>query len=180
MSGPEPIWSEKISLDDIPETGAHFDLAADEPTRAALAQAAGLRTLPRLAASFDVTRQGQDSLRVAGDVTASVGQNCVVTLEPIESDLHEIVDLVFSPPRSARPDEAGETTVGFAQDEPPETLVGGEVDLGAVATEFLLLGIDPYPRKPDASFENMVTGDPAARPFAALAALQKRKNGDKT
>ena len=28
-----------------------------------------------------------------------------------------------------------------------KSLVGGTVDLGAIATEFLILGLDPYPRK---------------------------------
>ena len=58
-------------------------------------------------------------------------------------------------------------------DEPPEPLQDGVVDLGAVATEFLLLGIDPYPRKPDAVFDAPPAGDPADKPFAALAALKK-------
>ena len=58
-------------------------------------------------------------------------------------------------------------------DEPPEALRDGVVDLGAVATEFLLLGIDPYPRKPGAVFDAPPAGDPARHPFAALAALKK-------
>ena len=49
----------------------------------------------------------------------------------------------------------------------------GVVDLGAVATEFLLLGIDPYPRKPGAVFDAPPAGDPSSHPFAALAALKK-------
>ena len=49
----------------------------------------------------------------------------------------------------------------------------GVVDLGAVATEFLLLGIDPYPRKPGAVFDAPPAGDAAGHPFAALAALKK-------
>ena len=39
--------------------------------------------------------------------------------------------------------------------------------------EFLLLGIDPYPRKQDAVFASAPAGDPAARPFAALASLKR-------
>ncbi|MND03201.1 hypothetical protein D3C83_229160 [compost metagenome] len=54
-------------------------------------------------------------------------------------------------------------------------LHGGTVDLGALAAEFLVLGIDPYPRKPGASFEAPATADdPAAHPFATLAALKKK------
>ena len=62
----------------------------------------------------------------------------------------------------------------------PRALVGGTVDLGAIATEYFLLGIDPYPRKPGAVFEPPSAGDAATKPFAALAALKKLGPGDKT
>ena len=58
-------------------------------------------------------------------------------------------------------------------EDPPEPLREGAVDLGALATEFLLLGIDPYPRKPGAVFDAPPAGDPSSHPFAALAALKK-------
>ena len=56
---------------------------------------------------------------------------------------------------------------------------GGVIDLGAVATEFLILGIDPYPRKPGAVFAAppAAPGEAAEHPFAALAALKSRKGG---
>ena len=43
-----------------------------------------------------------------------------------------------------------------------------------MATEFLLLGIDPYPRKADAVFDapKGATEDPGANPFAVLAKLK--------
>jgi hypothetical protein len=53
-------------------------------------------------------------------------------------------------------------------------MVDGTADLGAVATEFLLLGIDPYPRKPGAVFalpDEDATGD---GPFAVLAKLRNQ------
>ena len=86
-------------------------------------------------------------------------QNCVVTLEPIESEIDEAVDLVFLPEAATAPDAGGRCSAVEA-DDPPETLQDGMVDLGAVATEFLLLGIDPYPRKPGAVFD----APPARRP----------------
>ena len=64
-----------------------------------------------------------------------------------------------------------------AQSSPdePEPLIGNSVDLGALATEFLILGIDPYPRKSEATFEPpSARDDPATHPFAALAALSKK------
>ena len=38
-------WHVPVALDDVPEEGQHFDLAADAETRAAVAQMAGLRDL---------------------------------------------------------------------------------------------------------------------------------------
>jgi hypothetical protein len=48
------------------------------------------------------------------------------------------------------------------------------LDVGAIATEFLVLGIDPYPRKAGADFAPLQDGDGSAKPFAALEALKKR------
>jgi hypothetical protein len=112
-----------------------------------------------------------------------VGQTCVVTLEPIESEVSETIDLAFSPTvGAAAMPESGETVMTFSEAEPPEPLVGGSVDLGAIATEFLMLGIDSYPRKPGAVFEvpahEAEGGEGAASPFAALAALRKKGGGE--
>ena len=68
-------------------------------------------------------------------------------------------------------------TTEAGDEEPPEPLIEGKVDLGAIATEFLLLGIDPYPRKAGAEFAAVKTADDSARPFAALEALKKRLGG---
>ncbi len=165
-------WSFPVRRDDVPESGLHLDLVADEATRAAVAGVAGVRGLPRLAATFDVARQG-GGLKVTGEVVATVEQTCVVTLEPMTSDLREPIDLAFVAPRADKhADETEEELDPGAADE-PEPLVDGVADLGVAATEFLLLAIDPYPRRPGAVFEPPKTDDPAAHPFAALAALKK-------
>ncbi len=173
-----PPWSAPVAVHEVPETGRLVDLVADDNTRAAVAHAIGLRALPRLAASFDVTRHGREGLRVVGRVSATVGQTCVVTLEPIDNEIEEAVDLTFAPAAVApASDESGART-RVAADDAPEPLVGGVVDLGVVATEFLMLGIDPYPRKSGAEFAAPAAGDgDAAHPFAALAALKKGQGG---
>jgi uncharacterized metal-binding protein YceD (DUF177 family) len=179
MAASPPIWSRKVAVEDVPEAGLHIDLDADGHTRAAIAEAAGLRDLPRLEASFDLSRHGRGGLRVDGEMSATVGQTCVVSLEPIESDIRETIDLVFTPSAGATlADESGAATMQFGDAEPPEPLIGGEVDLGAIVTEFLMLGIDPYPRKEGAEFEPPARQeDPSGHPFAALAALKKAKGG---
>jgi uncharacterized metal-binding protein YceD (DUF177 family) len=176
----ERPWSVPVALSDVPETGRHFDLVADAQTRDAIARLADLTALPRLTAGFDVTLRGRHGLHVVGHVSATVGQTCVVTLEPIENEVDEAIDLVFTPgAASPSPASSGEEIEISAEDE-SEPLADDTVDLGALATEFLLLGIDPYPRKPGAVFETPAPDDDAAHPFAALAALKKgtRQDGD--
>ena len=167
-----PAWSVPVAVAAVPETGRRLDLVADDAARGAIAKAAGLAALPRLEAGFDLTRQGADGLRAVGRVSATVVQNCVVTLEPIESQIDEAVDLVFLPD-VAPPAGGGGPCRPSRPMSRPEALRDGVVDLGAVATEFLLLGIDPYPRKPGAVFDAPPAGDPVSHPFAALAALKK-------
>jgi uncharacterized metal-binding protein YceD (DUF177 family) len=161
-------WSMPVAVEEIPETGLHLTLEAPAEAREAVAREAGLRTLPKLTAVFDLERRGAD-VRVSGQVSARVGQTCGVTLEPMESDVEETVDLVFSPAAAAETE--GKTKPG---EEPPEPLVGGQIDLGAVATEFLMLGIDPYPRKEGARFNLPQSEEARSRPFAALEALKSK------
>ncbi len=177
-------WRVPVAVEDIPEAGQPYTLVADAQARAAIARTAGLRDLPRLEAEFEVTRWGVDGLHVVGRVSASVGQNCVVTLEPLENEIGEEIDLTFMP-QVAVPGEAisGEADDEGAEPAPakdnwkdPEPLVGGIVDLGALATEFLILGLDPYPRKPGAVFEPPQQSERDGGPFAALSGWAKGRD----
>jgi len=172
MSLSPPIWTMPVRLDDVPESGLSLDLAADAPIRDALAKAAGVDAMPRLSARFDVTRHGRNGLHVTGKVSATVRQTCVVTLEAMENEVEEVVDVTFVPDHERSGEPIREDELGAH--EPPDALVGGTVDLGIVTTEFLILGIDPYPRKSGVVFTPPTSEDPADHPFAALAALKDR------
>ena len=170
----EQPWNVPVAVADIPETGRRVELSPDAAIRAAVAKTADVVAVPRLEATFDLARHGHDGMRVTGRLSATVEQNCVVTLEPMQSEIEEAIDLVFAPPRPpSEGDKAEDAGEGHADIDGPEALHDGVLDLGALATEFLILGIDPYPRKPGAVFDAPPAGDPAAHPFAALAALKK-------
>ena len=177
MADPQTPWSVPIRLDEVPEEGRSFALTADAVVRAGVASVGGLDDLPRLQAQFLVRRQGR-GLRVQGSVDASVVQSCVVTLEPIMNEMHEEIDVSFQPGPIENLTHKQDGTA-FDETDTPEPLVGDSVDLGALAVEFLLLGLDPYPRKPDAVFEAPATPEPEDKPFAALAVLKEAARGKK-
>jgi uncharacterized protein len=168
-------WSVPIMTRQIPDTGLHRAIEANANERAAISALGDLRGVGEAKASFDLKPFSDGRVQVTGRVRARVTQTCVVTLEPVDNQIDEDVDLIFLPPEQIREladsiDENGEPDPG----DPPEAIERGMIDLGRVATDALFLGLDPYPRKPDAVFEPPVDGDDAdLHPFAALKALQQ-------
>jgi uncharacterized metal-binding protein YceD (DUF177 family) len=172
---PDP-WRVPIAVVQIPDTGLHRDLKADQTVCAGVADVGGLREVLSVSASLDVTPMSGGRYHVEGRVRARIGQTCVVTLDPMETDIDEPIDLIFAPPDQIPQmadlvDEAEEGNVEIP--DPPEPIENGIIDLGRLATDALYLAVDPYPRKPDAVFEPLVEApDPEDHPFAALKALK--------
>jgi uncharacterized metal-binding protein YceD (DUF177 family) len=167
---PDP-WRAPVAVAQIPETGLHRDIEANQAIRSAIADVGDLREVLSAQASFDVTPKSGGRFHVSGHVRARVGQTCVVTLDPMESDIDEAIDLIFAPPEQI-PQMAA--LVDEAEHSDGETPIeNGIIDLGRLATDALYLAVDPYPRKPDAVFEPLVEAvDPEDHPFAALKALK--------
>jgi uncharacterized metal-binding protein YceD (DUF177 family) len=172
---PDP-WRVPVAVAQIPDTGLHREIEADRTMRDAVADVGGLREVLSAKASFDVTPLSGGRFHVSGHVRARIGQTCVVTLDPMESEIDEAIDLIFAPPEqipqmAALVDES-EHSDGETPD-PPEPIENGMIDLGRLATDALYLAVDPYPRKPDAVFKPLVeAADPEDHPFAALKALK--------
>jgi hypothetical protein len=148
-------------------------LVAEEGERQAIAKAYGCLAVDALSADLKIIRRGDD-LRVTGELRADVVQPCVVTLEPVPAKIREKVAFSFAPPapprRDARDEEAEE--IAYEGEDPPEPLVDGEADFGAILLQFLALALDPYPRK--AGVELAAAPDEEkTHPFAALNGLRR-------
>ena len=113
---------------------------------------------------------------VAGHVRARIGQTCVVTLEEMETDIDEPIDLTFGhlpeqiPQMAALVDEAGKATI----DPRSARADRARSDRSRpVATDALYLAGPSISAKPGAVFEPVVeAADPEDHPFAALKALK--------
>src|ERR1051325_3239689 len=156
MTDRENPWSVPVVVAQIPETGLHRDIVANAAERRILAEIAGLRELTSADASLDLAPMRGGRVHVTGRVRGRVGQTCVVTLEPVENDIDEAVDLIFAPPEQIPTlahliEEAAGSDTEIP--DPPEPIMDGMIDLGRLATDALLLAIDPYPRKAGAVFE---------------------------
>lgn len=175
-------WSMPVMVAQIPENGLHQQLTATAEQRAAIAALGGLRDVIEATATFDLVPIHDGRVKVTGRLQAIVGQNCVVTLDPVDNRIDEAIDLVFAPP-SQIPEMADlvddDQLPGADTPDPLEPIERGMIDLGHVAADALFLAIDPYPRRPDAVFQPSVEPqDPDEHPFAALKALQKPPSGN--
>jgi len=179
-SKPDP-WRSPVIVAQIPDTGLHRKLEASAAERQAMAELAGIREVLSAQANLEIVPKSGGRYEVTGLVRARIGQTCVVTLDPIENEIEEEVDLMFAPEAEARRladliEEGQDDAEPAEVVDPPEAIMNGTIDLGRIATDALFLAIDPYPRKPGVVFEAEVTApDPEDHPFAVLKALQDKK-----
>jgi hypothetical protein len=173
--GEKPPLSRPLSLIEVPPEGLDIKIVASEAERAALAEINALSAIHALEAAVCARRWRGDGLEVTGELRARLRQTCVVTLDEFDSEIVEPIELRFAPPKDApRPRSRRHEPAPIAQnaldDDPPDPLIGGGVDLGAVVSEFLTLALDPYPRKPGAEFMEPAPEqeDGVASPFAKL------------
>lgn len=178
-----PIMPRPFEVDRIPEGGVTVEVEASSDERKALAQAYDLPAVGALAATYRLRKRGK-SVMVEGDLSARVTQICVVTLEPFDSDLVEPVEMEFAPEsqvaeaweRVAKAEASGSNA---PVEDPPDAIVEGRVDLGALTVEALALALDPYPKKPGVAFQDVAdpADTPDESPFAALARLKEGEGG---
>lgn len=164
-------WRAPVVVAQIPESGLALDIEAGAAQRTAMAEIAGLTGIAFARAEFQLTPERDGRVNVVGHLQARVGQTCVVTLDPVENDIDESIDLTFAPPDQIKQlaDLLEDDDKAAEQPEPQEPIIGGVIDLGRLATDVLFLAIDPYPRKAGAVFEaRLEAPDPEDHPFAAL------------
>lgn len=160
-AGPE--FSRPVPLPRIAAQPLRHEIAASETEREALARRFGLLALDRLVAAVELRRENSDTVLLSASFEAAFAQECVVTLEPIETSVAERFSLRYGSP-DREPQAAG------ADDEPAfEPLEGETIDIGeAVAQEFSL-ALPVFPRAPGVSAEM----DEASAPAGPLAELSR-------
>lgn len=159
-----------VDVVNIPPAGKHVHVVATEEECRALAQDFGLPGIQALAGDFTLNSSAK-GVHVTGTVKAAITQVCIVSLDTFDSTIEEDVEVDFAEP-SGMP---AEPPTEMHEYEPPDEIINGQIDFGALTSEFLALGLDPYPRKPGISFEYSDPKDPKDMPFAALDALKGKE-----
>lgn len=170
MNLSELPYSEPVRLHQI-GAGLSRTLSPDADARARIARALDLASLD--AFDVDITlapTAGGWSLN--GRIRARLAQTCGVTLEPLPQEIEDAFSVSLA--EAGEPD-ADEIVITL-DDESPDLIENGRIDLGQYAVEQLALRLDPFPRKPGAEF--VQPPEPAEiSPFAVLRKLRPDDQG---
>lgn len=164
-----------IAVAGLGPDGGDFRREATEVDRSAVARQLDLVACKRLVLTASIVPLAKGRYRATGRVSGVVVQSCVVSLDPVESEVSEDFDVEFWP-EDQIPD-AGETERGVLEGAEIEPLSSGIIRIGALALDIFAAALDPYPRLPDAELEKSESParDPATSgPFAVLAGLKKK------
>lgn len=160
-----------------------FALEPEAALRADLAEMLGLEKLRKFRFAGRLRPLGRADWELVADLGATVVQACVVSLDPVTTRIDETVERRFL---RDLPEPEGEE-VETPEDEDAEPL-GAAIDIGAIATEALMLALPHFPRAEGAglgaegALETAPPGqapleDTGPRPFAELAALRTKLGG---
>jgi uncharacterized metal-binding protein YceD (DUF177 family) len=170
MTLPDLPWSEPVRLHQL-GSGVKRTLEADAATRARIVKALDLASLDAFTAEMELT-PSPAGWRLSGRVRASLAQTCGITLEPLPLK----IDAPFSLTLAEAVEEEADEIVITMDDESPDLIENGQIDLGQYAVEQLALRLDPFPRKPGAEF--VQPPEPAEiSPFAVLKQLRPTDEG---
>lgn len=165
-------FSRPIAIEGItPDKTRQEKVEATAQECAALCKRFDLRGLENFKATINIRRvEGGEVVHVEGKLKADVIQTCVVSLQ----DVHAHVESDFETFFSENAPEDDDITDG--NEDAPELLRNGMLDLGEVAAQYLSLGLDPYPRAPGVSLAAQLMelgGEVRNSPFAVLQGLNK-------
>jgi hypothetical protein len=168
-------WDKPLRLYEVARDPVRLSLAPDEAERAAAAKQLGVVSLPALTAEVTV-KPWLDGVAIEGRFSAVVEQVCGVSLNNFEQVVEGEIAARAVPPGSphAASAEGGEVELDPDAEDPPDVLAGDTIDVAAYVLEHLALELDPFPRKPGASFE-YTPPEAETSPFAALKKLQNPK-----
>lgn len=168
MSVPELPYSEPVRLHQI-GSGVKRTLVPDESAMRRIAKALDLASLESFEADVDLSPTAA-GWSLNGRVRAKLAQTCGITLEPLPLDIDERFSVQLSEPV----DEESDEIVITMEDETPDVVEDGQIDLGQYVVEQLALHLDPFPRKPGAEFVQ----PPEPAEISPFAVLKQSKSSD--
>lgn len=150
-------WSIFLETEDIDESGIDMDVALPDECKESICQRLNLQSIKSLKANLRFERHAVNkAVHVEGSITADVEQKCVVTMEPVceqvtdefeawYSDKGQTVSFAKARRERMSAQEQDEQPV-LEEEDDPESIVDGKIDIGELIVQYFSLALEPYPR----------------------------------
>ena len=179
----EPEWSYLFDVSALGDAPQSLNISPDFESCTRLARRLNIISVDSLSAQLTIKRiSGSASIHVEGTLDANITQECVVTGDSIETQIRDPFEAWYgednktvslTKKRQEKMLEKGHTELPMIEEQDdPEPVVDDHIDVGELVTQYLSLGINPYPKADGASYESsdLHDKDPFAfkNPFAGL------------
>ena len=187
----EQEWSYFVDANKIDAQVKELNISPEQENVSRLCNRLNLLSIEGIDAKIQIQRNDMNKVvHVHGIILADVTQACVVSGEPVQAHIEDSFDAWYAEPNQAvsftkarrermSPKEKEEQPV-LEEEDDPEPIVGGKIDVGELVVQYLSLALNPYPRKegvhsdfgepledaPDGTYNN---------PFAALKEWKDRE-----
>lgn len=189
-----PEWHVPVKADEITDKPKVFELTPSAEELKILARRLDIFKIKELKAKVKAQRNsGNMVIHITGDLYAKIEQKCVITLAPVHSEINESFESWFADTqetisfakakRDRLSDKEKQELPILEEFDDPEPIMNGVIDLGELVTQYLSLGIDPYPKTEEMKNRELkddsdltVLKDNLDNPFAALKEWRAKEN----
>jgi len=139
-------FSHVIKLSEVGSHSRSIQLSADEVARTGLMARFDLAALDSLKAEISLAHDAEGVV-ATGRFTADLAQYCIASHVPVPAKMDEAIHIRFIP----EPVVSGEVELELEADDCDTMFHDGQtIDLGEAVAQSLGLGLNPYPRSPEA------------------------------
>lgn len=159
-------WSHLLDIETIGAEPKTLTFKASAQERVDLARRMGVISVEKAQASVTVQRVSGGIIHAIGTVEADLTQSCVVSLGPVPAHVEDEFEgwfgdrdkaVSFAKAKNDREVKKGHTDLEILEEAvDPEPIVNGKIDVGELATQYLSLALDPYPRAEGVSSQYIV------------------------
>lgn len=136
--------------------------------------------LKDLSANFVIKSKSSGEVQVTGMIVGVVGQYCVITNNPMKTSLAMEITSRFLDPKRITSLDDNDAEFDLGEDDLPDPIIEGQIDLGEFVCQHLSLEIDPYPKAENVTFSEFSTNTDTSidekqpNPFAILAKIKDK------
>jgi hypothetical protein len=172
-----PEFSKLIDTTKLVHAHAPLTFSATTNECSAISKRLGILKIANLDATVYVTalESADPFMRFDIQLTATLSQTCVVSLQPVEETIDETFALLLSHEEEEDLSTDDSDQMDWMKEEHETLYMGGHtaLDIGEILVQYLSLFMNPYPRHPEASLEQPSALNQDESPLAQLKGLKK-------